>query len=89
MKSSLLINIPGQETFGRYVIVQMNSPTYLNLQEVKAFGRALTGNTAKLNYTKQTVQIHDKAGNSAEEPTETSTTTEKAETGGTTSSPGI
>jgi hypothetical protein len=37
------IIISGQETSGRYVIVQMNSPTYLNLQEVKAFGRALTG----------------------------------------------
>ena len=42
VKSSLLINIPGQETSGRYVIVQINSQTYLNFQEVKAFGRATT-----------------------------------------------
>ena len=42
VKSSLLINIPGQETSGRYVIVQINSQTYLHFQEVKAFGRATT-----------------------------------------------
>ena len=42
VKSSLLINIPGQETSGRYVVVQINSRTYLNFQEVKAFGRATT-----------------------------------------------
>ena len=41
VKSLLLINIPGQETSGRYVIVQMdNGGDPLNLQEVKAFGRA-------------------------------------------------
>ena len=39
-ESSLLINIPGQETSGRYVIVQMdNGGDPLNLQEVEAFGR--------------------------------------------------
>ena len=42
-KSLVLINIPGQETSGRYVIVQMdNGGDQLNLQEVKAFGRATT-----------------------------------------------
>ena len=31
---------PGKETPGRYVIVQINKgPTFLNLKEVKAFGR--------------------------------------------------
>ena len=32
---------PGKETPGRYVIVQINPdrPTFLNLKEVKAFGR--------------------------------------------------
>ena len=39
MKSSLLINIPGLETFGRYVIVQMDNGegVPLNLREVMAF----------------------------------------------------
>jgi len=37
------IIISGQETSGRYVIVQMDNGEYsLNLEEVKAFGRAVT-----------------------------------------------
>ena len=41
VKSLLLINIPGKKLHGRYVIVQMNNGGQpLNLQEVKAFGRA-------------------------------------------------
>jgi len=35
--------VSGLETFGRYVIVQLdNGGDQLNLQEVKAFGRATT-----------------------------------------------
>jgi len=36
------IIISGQATSGRYVVVQINSQTWLNFQEVKAFGRATT-----------------------------------------------
>ena len=44
LKYSMLINIPGQETSGRYVIVQMdNGEDGLNLKEVTAFGRSLIG----------------------------------------------
>ena len=38
----MLINIPGRERSGRYVIVQMNfggGEEYLNLREVRAFGK--------------------------------------------------
>ena len=57
-ESSLLINIPGQETSGRYVIVQMdNGGDQLNLQEVKAFGRA-TSNTLQLATLKSQMLNH-------------------------------
>ena len=38
---------PGKETPGRYVIVQINPdrPTFLNLKEVKAFGREVEEET--------------------------------------------
>jgi len=42
------IIISGQETTGRYVIVQMDNGGHaLNLQEVKAFGRALPGTSTE------------------------------------------
>ena len=41
VKPLFLIDIPGQETSGRYVIIQMNNGGEpLNLQEVQAFGKA-------------------------------------------------
>ena len=56
-ESSLLINIPGQETSGRYVIVQMdNGGDQLNLQEVKAFGRVASNGQKRLFYAFQLLE---------------------------------
>ena len=44
---------PGKETPGRYVIVQINKgPTFLNLKEVKAFGREAKEEPQKPEETK-------------------------------------
>ena len=44
---------PGKETPGRYVIVQINKgPTFLNLKEVKAFGRETEEKPQNLEETK-------------------------------------
>ena len=54
MKLLMMINIPGQETSGRYVIVQMdNGEDQLNLQEVKAFGRVASNGQKRLFYVFQ------------------------------------
>ena len=46
---------PGKETPGRYVIVQINKgPTFLNLKEVKAFGREAEEKPQNPEKTKKT-----------------------------------